>query len=459
MKILWLVISIFWTAINLTAGEWHVTREIIGEADATTVAAVTLDDHVFDNSQPAWADVRVIDGSGREVPRVILPEQAYGFEDRHIWHKATLKNLEQLPDGGLAVICEIKHDNVVALTQVTVNTPLRDYEQTLTVFIQGPEGGWLPVREAEPLFDYSRYANVRKESVELPALTNRVFKLVIGQADDKVFSTYTSMTEMTEMTEEHDGTQTNPRVLQRYSVQNRPFRIDSVSFRDTEKVAVADLPLTKRVVVPGSTITEDKALKRTTLTVATGRRPLTGLVFDPDQQNFARNAEIEYFDQGSWRVLAKGQLTRSRLPGIPPVDQLEIKFTEKRVEQLRVQVHDDDNPPLTFGQNGMTLVHLAYRVLFIAEKGERYQLTYGNPEITDTPVYENNVLAYLNSGQQATAWTLAAATEGVVVYGATVQTRRFFASHGMLLISLVVMVALGVLIVRAVRHVDKDKKE
>ena len=451
MKTLWLAISICLTAMNLAAGEWHVTREIIGEADATTVAAVTLDDHVFANSQPAWADVRVIDGSGQEVPYGILPEQAYGFEDRHIWHKARLKNLEQLPDGGLAVICEIEHADVISLTQVTVHTSLRDYEQTLTVFVQGPDDGWMPVLEAEPLFDYSRYANVRKESAELPSLTNRIFKLVIGKADDKVFSNYISLNE------EYSGTETTPRVLQRYSVQNRPFRIDSVSFRDTEQVAVADSPQTKRVVVPELTTTEDRAHKRTTLTMATGQRPLTGLVFDPDQQNFARNAEIEYFEQGDWRVFARGRLMRSRLPGMPPVDQLEIKFPEKRAEQLRVQVYDDDNPPLTFGQNGVTLVHLAYRVMFIAEKDERYQLKYGNPEITSAPVYENNVLAYLNSGQKATAWTLTAAIEGAVAYGTTVQTKRFFIDHGMLLISLVVMGTLGMLIVRAVRHVDKKE--
>ena len=75
------------------------------------MAAVTLDAHVFANSQPEWADVRVLDGAGREVPRVILPERDYTFEQRHTPRAAALKSLEQLPEGGLAVVCEIERTN------------------------------------------------------------------------------------------------------------------------------------------------------------------------------------------------------------------------------------------------------------------------------------------------------------------------------------------------------------
>ena len=371
------------------------------------------------------------------------------FESRHVQREAKLKNLEQLPDGGLAVTCEIERTNAVSLTQITIHTQLRNYEQTLTVSVPTPDNTWQPVREAEPLFDYSRYANVKKETVDLPALTNRVFRLVIGQADDKVFSAYTSLVE------EQTGAESARRAFKRYTVESRPFRIDSVTFRDTEQVAVADAPRTERVAAPAPTVAEDKPRKRTVLTVATGNRPLTGIAFNPGQQNFARSVELERAAPEGWRVFASGTLTRSRLPGVPPVDQLEVHFPETRAGQIRVQVQDDDNPPLTFGNDSVTLVRLVYRVLFIAEQGERYRLAYGNPDATTAPVYEKNVLAYLNSGQAATAWALATAPEGAVTYGALVQARRFFAKHGMLLVSLVVMATLGVLIFRAMRHMEK----
>ena len=437
-------------ATHLTAGGWYVEREIVGKTDAATVVAVTLDDHAFAHSQAAWADVRVLDSKGREVPRVLQPEHTSRLETRHTQRETTLKDLEQLADGGLAVTCELTRTNAVSLTQLTVHTPLRNYEQTLTVFVPGPDGTWLPVRETEPLFDYSRYADVRKDSVELPALTNRVFRLVIGRADDKAFSAYTSMTE------EQADTGATQRTFKRYEVENRPFRIDSVSFRDTTQVAVPDAPRTERTAAPAPTVTADKARKQTVLTVATGKRPVVGLAFDPDQQTFARTVELEYAVPGGWRTFANGSISRSRLPGMDSADRLEITFPETRTEQIRVRIRDDDNPPLTFGQDGITLVRQVYRVLFIAESSERYRLVYGNPDTIAAPVYEQNVLAYLSGGRKAVEWSLAAAPEGPMTYGVSVQVKRFLAKHGMLLISLIVMVTLGVLIARAVRHNGRD---
>ena len=435
-------------AVAVGAGEWRVARDIAGQTETTAVVSVTLDAHVFENSQPQLADVRVLDRAGREVPHVILPERDYVFEQRYTPRGATLKSLEQLPEGGLAVVCEIGRTNAVSLSQVTLHTPLRNYEQTVTVYIQDGKGGWQPVKGAEPLFDYSRFADVKKETVDLPLLTNRLFRLVIGQADDKAFSSYTSVTE------ESDGGQKVQRQFRRYHVERRPFRIDAVTFRDTEQVAVAK-PKQERVAVLNPEVKEEADRKTTTLTFPAGRYPVVGVTLVPGQQNFERKVTVECPGAGGWRVLATGVLSRSHLPGMTPSDHVEVGFNEVRNERLRVQIRNDDNPPLTFGKNGVTLVRQVYRAAFIAEKGERYRFVYGNPEVQAPPVYEQGVMAYLNRGQKTLMWKLSPAPSGAVTYGVTVRVRQFLVKHGMLLLSAVVMAALGLLILRAVRHVEK----
>lgn len=425
------------------AGEWRVVRDIAGEAETAAVAAVTLDGHVFGNSLPGLADVRVLDGTGREVPRVIQPEREYVFEERHTPRAAKLKGLEQLPEGGLAVVCEIERTNAVALTRLTVRTPLRDYEQTVTLYVRDGEGGWRPVKQAEPLFDYSRFADVKKETVDLPALTNRLFRLVIGRADDRVFSSYTAVTEEAGRTQ-----------VKRFSVEQRPFRIDAVFFRDTERVAVAK-DRRERMDVRGVNVTEDAGRKETVLEFEAGRQPVVGLALDPEQQNFERAVTVECSVAGGWRTVAEGGAARSRLPGVPPADRLELGFGEVRAERVRVRVRNDDNPPLTFGEGGVSLVRQAYRAVFIAEKGQRYRLAYGNPEVKAPPVYEQGVTAYLNSGRKAAEWRVAPPPQGEVTYGARVRLRQFLAKHGLSLLSVLVMAALAALILRAVRHVNK----
>jgi len=441
--------NVFWcgamvsAACAVSAGEWRVARDIAGETEAMAVAAVTLDEHVFVNSLPGFADVRVLDREGREVPRVIQAEREYAFEERHTPRAAKLKSLEQLPEGGMAVVCEIERTNAVSLTQVTIRTPLRNYEQTVTLYVQDGAGGWQPVKKAEPLFDYSRFADVKKETVDLPVLTNRLFRLEIGRADDRVFSLYTAVTE-----------EAGRGQIKRFSVEQRPFRIDAVIFRDTEQVAMAK-DRRERIGVRDVKVTEDAGRKGTLLEFGVAWQPVVGLVFNPAQQNFERAVTVEGLGAGGWHSVSEGRVSRSRLPGMPPHDQVELGFAEVRAERLRVWVQNDDNPPLTFGEGGVSLVRQAYRVAFIAEKGQRYRLVYGNPEVKAEPVYEQGVMAYLNSGKKSAEWRLALPPPGEVTYGSGVRLRQFLSKHGLTVLSVLVLAALSLLVLRAMRHVGK----
>lgn len=440
------------TAGVAAAGEWRVSREISGETEASRVVAVPLDAHVYANSQPGLADMRVWDQDGREVPRVVLPERDYSFEDRHAERAARILKLEALAGGGMAVACEIERTNAVAVTRLTIHTPLRNYEQTVTVCVPDGSGGWQPVKAAEPLFDYSRFADVKKETVDLPMLTNRLYRLEIAQADDRVFSAYTSLTEETE------GAETTRRVFKRYSVESRPFRIDGVSFRDTEQVAVADPKRSERAAVAAVAVTEDRERKSTVLTVDAARAPVSGMAFNPAQQNFERRVTVEREAPDGWRVIGEGRISRVRLPGMPSEDHLQVRFAEVRTDRLRATVHNDDNPPLSFGADGVALMLQRYRVAFIAEPGRSYRLVYGNPSAGVEPVYEQGVTAYLGRGRKALDWTVSPAPSGNIgKNGPGVRANRFFARHGITVLSLCVMAALGLLILRAVRHTSGEK--
>jgi hypothetical protein len=434
-------------ALGLAAADGaRVTRAIQGEAAATAVVAVPLDEHVFAHTQPQWADLRVTEVGGRDIPRAVEPERVYRFEESHAERKAVLKDIEQLPDGGLAVVCELEGTNALTLTRLTVRTPLRDYEQSVTVSIQGADGTWTPLRAAEPLFDYSRYADVKKESIVLPNLTNRLFKLEIARADDTVFSNYASLTE------EHDASEARQRTFRRYDVEQRPFRIDAVLFRDTRQVAVEGALRIERPAVPSFTIEEQRDRKQTVILIETAHWPLTGLALLPEQQNFDRNITVACEAPGGWRLLAAGRLTRVRLPDTAPVERCEIALPETRAARMRVVIANHDNPPLTFAPDSVRALRQAYRALFIAEPGMRYALAYGAPEAVEVPVYEQSVLSYLRTGRGAEVWPLAAAPEGGLHVGIAVRVRRFLVRHGLPLVSLAVMAVLLLLVLRAVRR-------
>ena len=438
------------SAYAAPAGEWRVVRAIDGAAgEAAAVAAVALDGHVFANSQEAFADVRVLDAAGREVPRVIAPRRTYAFEERGVYRPAQIKSLEQLPDGGLAVVCELPGTNAVALTALAIDSPLRNYEQTVAVYAPDDAQGWRLLKGPEPLFDYSRFADVRKTSMTVPTQTGRLFRLVIGQADDKVYSAYS------ELTEEAGGGQPQRR-SKRYSVESRPFRIDAVRFLESVRVAVEKTSVCAWSSALGATVSEDRERRETVVVVPTGLIPVRGLALAPEQQNFERRVTVERPVPGGWQAFGGGVVRRSRLPGLPPHEALELVFGEVRAERLRARIQNDDNPPLQFPEGGVKVLRPAYDAVFIAEKGQPYRLAYGNPDVAESPVYEQGVTDYLRRGQSAVAWRLGPAPEGAVTYGAGVRLRRLLAAHGIQVLCVVVVAALALLILRAARHANRN---
>ena len=210
-------------------------------------------------------------------------------------------------------------------------------------------------------------------------------------------------------------------------------------------------PCLERVAVEAAQVAVRTEEKTTTLTVPAGRHPVVGVALAPEQENFERRVSVEAPAPGGWRTLAQGVVSRVRLPDMVPQDSLDARFPEIRAERLRIQIANDDNPPLTFGEGGVTLVRPAYAVAFIAEKWQRYRLVYGNPSPMSPPVYERGVVHYLDQGRAAATWTLAAPPDGPVAYSASVRAWQFLARHALTLTSLFVMVALGLLILRAVK--------
>jgi hypothetical protein len=433
------------------ANVWTVTRDIIGDAESTQVVSVPLDDAVFALAQDRCADVRVQDADGREIPRVIQPTRDFTFEPVSTMLQTRLEQVEPLADGGLAVVCKLDGTNAVSLTKMAIRTPLRNFEQTVTLQVMDAAGAWVPVKPAEPLFDYSRFADVKKDTVDLPGLTNRLFKIVIGKADDSVFSTYTSMSE------ESGADKTVRSTIKRYAVERRPFRIDGVNVWETRNVP-SSRPRLDKVAVTADQLAVQTEGKTTTLTVPAGRHPLTGVVIRPEQENFERRVSIEAPAPGGWRTLANGAIQRVRLPGVPAREQLDVGFPEAREERLQIKIANDDNPPLTFGDNAVTLVRPAYAVSFIAEPGQRYRLVYGNPSPLAPPVYESGVVRYLNEGRSAASWALEAAPDAPAAYSAAVKARQFLARHALLLVSIIVMAVLGLLILRAAKTPQNESR-
>jgi len=446
ITLLCLALATVCVSLAASASGGSLRREIIGQSsNGAIVVSVELDSHIFNHTQTGWADLRVIEReSGSEVPRLVEPLRSFEQISNDVRRSVVIRQIEQLPEGGLSASCRCAGDRNDSLRALTIETPLTDYEQSVQVLLQDESGIWQSHGPVQLIYDYSRYADVRKNRIDFPAFTNKNFKLVFGKADDQLFSRQLTITE------EHDATATKEREIKRYQVEERPFRIDRIIGYDKKLSMAQGQIMTTELPLPQFSSKTSSRKGETHLTIDTCRWPLVALRVAPVQQNFERSVILAKPAATGWETITRGKISQIRLPGMAGHDARTIAFGETRADKLRLTIENHDNPPLTFKPESLSARRIRYQMLFIAEPGCEYSLCYRHPEPQPMPRYEENILLYLREGRSAVTWKLGAAPS-VSAVSLWLRLRYFVVGHAMLLASLAIMVVLALLLVQAAR--------
>src|SRR5262249_26261559 len=102
-------------------------------------------------------------------------------------------------------------------------TPLRNFEQRVRVYTSDDGKDWQPAGDEAVIFDYSRYMDVRSDSVPFPETARRHFRIVV---DDVTAEQQSQLVALTRRLQGADETERTEQVV----VDRRPFRIDRVEF-------------------------------------------------------------------------------------------------------------------------------------------------------------------------------------------------------------------------------------
>ncbi len=389
----------------ITAENFHWSRPLEGApVTQTTVAAVPLDAGLFAATADDFRDLRLLNDAGGETARAVEKVRAVR---QHVVRRpvaAQLIALKELPENRIEAEFELTATNAVA-DGLAVATPLRDFQHTIRV--EGSRDGaeWTALVADAPLFDYSRYMDLRQLEVKLPASACRRFRLTISNITGEQALPLTRLMTQT-------GGAGGSLEQRTVDVKRQTFRVDRVSFWRNETVDGAaeevrtDWPLT------GFTVERDAKERTTLVTIPTGRLPLNRLTLEFAERNFSRAVSVELpavrNGVAAWSGCGSAHLLNVELPGYAKRD-LEINFGEVRAEKIRLVLHDGDNPPLTL--KAVTGSGPTWRALFLAEPGRGYRLLYGAAEL-DAPRYDlDAVLAPARRGLKPVEWKLGAPVE------------------------------------------------
>lgn len=378
-------------------GDFAATRAVLSETiRSPQLVEARVDAALFAATRPGFPDLRLFDAAGTEWPRIVEPR--YKTQSVVVRRAAGARatELRELPGNRIETRLELFKDQP-APAGLDIRTPLKDFIRTVRVSGSVDGQTWKPLVEDAEIFDYSRYMDVRRTEIPLPKNACRHFSIEIGNASEERAQPLVRLVQA-------DG-KDQTRAL---DLLRTPFRIDGISFWHDETTLVKDKPVLREWPHAGFAVTQNPKDKTTEILLQTARAPLTRIQIETPARNFQRDVSVMAATlargQKTWRSIGKGQFTRVDLPGYSRND-LAIDFPEARGEELRLVIHNADNPPLEI--DGIRPFGPVYRILWLAEPLVEYQLAYGNDELAP-PTYDLFALrTALDKGIPPLRWQLA----------------------------------------------------
>jgi len=217
------------------------------------------------------------------------------------------------------------------------------------------------------------------------------------------------------------------------------------------------------------TVETDAKAKKTVIETSTFGLPMTAVAINATDRNFSRKVAVFRRMDARWHPLVSGRISAVNLPG-ERKSNLEVAFgREVREMALRIEIENDDNPPLTLATTSgegvglpVTLKVTQYDIVFVATPGEKYSLAV-EPG-ADRPHYDEAILGYIDRVQDPVRFQL--------------DPDSFFAENGVLggkdgptaiwltmpfdvipFVSVLVFVVLGLVCIRLIKSTNPPKQE
>ena len=247
------------------------------------------------------------------------------------------------------------------------------------------------------LCDYRKFADLRVTEMPLEASYRRTLTVTFAKPTSEAAAAAFERT----IRENGEGKLEAKSV--RESVVNRPFRIDSLSVA-VPRTRVRFEAAPPMEVLTACTVETDSKAKKTVLETSVFGLPMTAIAVNATDRNFSRKVAVFRRMDARWHPLTTGRISAVTLPG-ERKSNLEIAFgREVRETALRVEIENDDNPPLTLETTSdagvglpLTLKVTQYDIVFVAAPGENYSLAV-EPG-ADRPRYDEAILGYIDRVQ------------------------------------------------------------
>ena len=344
--------------------QWPIT---VPELVRDELVAVTLPTALFANGQADATTLRVRGNQGGEIPVRYEPLQTVIHARRRISTAPFAMVAAEMPDGALRLTLRRPMPPAPApavdpIEGLTIRTPLRDFEQQVSVEFSNDGVNWTVFVEQAPLFDFSRHADVRRTEIVFPSgLTNQHLRLTFEQAMD----VREQLTALITATQSEVLGATESRAVH---VDTRPFNVETVSGWTSSRIEASRKPVQADYPITWTALTNGVPRGKTRYTIEAQGQPLTHVAITIPGDYASWPYTLTCDSLTATRLLAQGVLKQFRFRGSTDASTT-INFSEIRAQRY-VLTFDHPHADIT----AITASGPSYRFVFPARPLHRYTL-------------------------------------------------------------------------------------
>lgn len=322
---------------------WRYSSPVEAPAGHTGVVSVVASPAVTAHAQPRWADLRVVDETGREIPYVL-----HTVQDRHSVEQrpARLMEVSFRPGESTQGIVDLDVDPAEH-NSLEVQIARSDYFLWVEVAISPDGRSWRILNERSPVYRFAASGLDGNQTIRYSASRSRYLRVRLLEGAEKL--------------------------------PLNAVRVAQEIRREAERA-----PLEATVQPhPAAPVNESWWLAD----LGEARLPISEVRFAVDQPEFHRAVRVRSSDDGkAWRTAGYGDIYR-----IPPRastateeasqrERMLVRFQEAQARFWRVEVLNRNDPPLAGTR--VQLLGTPRRVIFRVEAGRSYRLLMGHPRAT-----------------------------------------------------------------------------
>ncbi len=357
---------------RLTASpiERHPTvRAVLTIPPQEELAALTLDADIWEASPGSPPDIRIVDQEGISIPHLLRKAGEQQLRTVRENCQTTVEFLQEHADNRIDLSVSLDEGAPFA-TGIDFATPLKDFERQITVQGIHEDDTQELLVEGALIYDYSRFADVRRTHITLPPNRFRRFTISIGNVTDEQPSPRRQISRTYEQGEE-------VRLVDQGTVTARPFRMNRVQLYAERQAGSHTVEQVVSIEPRSWGLRETTRDNQSVIEIETHNEPITGFLLVVGDPNFTRRVRVEVPSGSSsdtWQAIANATISRIAFRNLLD-EALGIHFPERRSPRFRLIIENHDSPPLEI--RGVEAQGPLWQAVYIARAGQEAHLYYG----------------------------------------------------------------------------------